>query len=62
MKEDIPGTEILHKNTKRVKLDRNEIVSGELSNRKKIFYDVRSYKNICKMKGARERGVTSAND
>ena len=31
-KEEVPGTEILHRNTKRVKLDRNKIISGELSN------------------------------
>ena len=54
--------EILHRNTKRVKLNRNEIFRGELSNRKKFFNDVRGYKNVVEMEGTRKRRVAGAND
>jgi len=53
---------ILHRNTKRVKLDRNKIVSSEFSNRKKVFDDVRSYKDIVGAKGSMKDRMSGAND
>jgi hypothetical protein len=35
------GVEVLHRETKWIKLDRNKIISGEFANRKKIFDEVR---------------------
>jgi hypothetical protein len=35
------GAEVLHRETKGIKLDRNKIISGEFVNRKKIFDEVR---------------------
>jgi hypothetical protein len=35
------GAEVLHRETKGIKLDRNKIISGEFANRKKIFDEVR---------------------
>ena len=53
--------EILHRDTKRVKLHRNKVISSELANRKKIFNDVRSYKDIVEAKRAGKDGEASAN-
>ena len=54
--------EILHRDTKRVKLHRNKVISSELANRKKIFNDVRSYKDIVETERARKSGVSGANN
>ena len=54
--------EILHRNTKWVKLNRNKIIRGELSNREKVFNNIRSYKNVVEMKGTRKSRVAGAND
>ena len=54
--------EILHRNTKRVKFNRNKIIRGKLSNRDKVFDNIRGNKNIIKVKGARESGVASTHD
>jgi hypothetical protein len=35
------GMEILHRNTERVKFNKNTIISSKLSNRKEVFDDVR---------------------
>jgi hypothetical protein len=43
-------------------VNRHKIVSCELSNRKKIFYDVRRNKNVIKVRRTRKGGVASAND
>jgi hypothetical protein len=53
--------EILHRNTKRVKLDRNTIVSSEFSNRKEISDNVGSYKDIVEAKGSRKDRIAGAN-
>jgi len=37
------------------------VISGELTNRDKIFYDVRSKENIVEAKGTGKGGVTGAN-
>ena len=54
--------EILHRDTKRVKLHRNKVISSELANKKKIFNDVRSYKDIVETERARKSGVSGANN
>ena len=41
-----PGPEILHRETKGVKLDRTGVISGELTNRDKISDNVGRDKNI----------------
>jgi hypothetical protein len=51
-----------YRNTKWVKLNRNEIISSELSNRKKIFNNVRGYKNIVETERTRKSGVSGANN
>jgi hypothetical protein len=61
-KEDVLGIEILHRNTKRVKFNRNKTISGKLSNREMVFDNIRGNKNIVKVKGAREGGVASTHD
>ena len=37
------GAEVLHRETKMIKFDRNKIISGELTDRNKIFYKFRCY-------------------
>ena len=54
--------EILHRNTKRVKFNRNKIISGKLSNRETVFDNVRGNKKIIKVKRARKSGVASTHD
>ena len=54
--------EILHRDTKRVKLHRNKVISSELANRKKIFNDIRSYKDIVETERATKSGVSGANN
>jgi hypothetical protein len=41
---------VLHRETKRVKIDRTVIISSKLTNRDKIFNNARCNKNIAKMK------------
>jgi hypothetical protein len=45
-KEEVPGTKILHRDTKRVKFNRNKIISGELANGQKVFNNVGGKENI----------------
>lgn len=47
----VPGGEVLHREAKRVKLDRNGVISSELAHRNKILNQFRSDKNIVKVKG-----------
>jgi hypothetical protein len=61
-KEGVPGTKILHRNTSRVKLDGNRIISGEFSNREQIFNDVRCYEDIVETERARDSRVASADN
>jgi hypothetical protein len=56
------GVEILHRDTKRIKLNRNQIIIGKLPNRKKVFNDVRSNKNVIETKGTRKNRVASTKD
>jgi hypothetical protein len=44
-----PGEKILHRKTIWVKLDRTIIINSELSDRNKVFDDVRNDKNIIKV-------------
>lgn len=48
-----PGAKVLHRETKRVKLNGNPIVSGKTAYRKQILNDSRSKKNIVKIKWSR---------
>jgi hypothetical protein len=41
-----PGPEVLHRKTKGVKVNRTSIISGELTNRDKVFDYVGGNKNI----------------
>jgi hypothetical protein len=50
-------SKILHKETKRVKFHRTRIISGEFMNRQKILNNVRSNKDIVKVKGSWENRV-----
>jgi hypothetical protein len=45
-----PSKKVLHRETKRVKIDRTIIISSKLTNRDKIFNNARCNKNIAKMK------------
>jgi hypothetical protein len=56
------GAEILYRNTKRVKFNRNTIVSGKFANREKVLEDVGSNENITKMEWSWDCGVSSANN
>ena len=51
--DHVPGTEVLHRKTKRVKLYGNRVVNGKLSNRDKVLDDIWSNKNNTKVKRAR---------
>jgi hypothetical protein len=55
--DHIHGIEILHRNTKRVKLYGTKIISGKVTNRKKIICDVRSMRNAIKVEQARKNQV-----
>ena len=48
-----PGSQILHRKTKRVKLNRTKIVSSKLANGKKVVNHLWSNKNIRKIKRTR---------
>jgi hypothetical protein len=54
--------EILHRDTKTIKLNRNQIIIGKLPNRKKVFNDVRCNKNVIETKGTRKDRVASTKD
>jgi hypothetical protein len=56
------GAEILYRNTKRVRFNRNTIVSGKFANREKVLEDVGSNENITKMEWSWDCGVSSANN
>ena len=51
--DHVPGTKILHREAKRVKLNGAVVVSHKLANRKEILNDVRSNKDIIKIKRTR---------
>jgi hypothetical protein len=53
-----PGGQILHKETKRVKLNGTRIVGGESANRKKVVSNVRSYKNVVEIERSRKNRGT----
>ena len=50
------GEEILHRKTKRIKLDRAKVIHGELANRYKFFDNTGNNENIVKIKGVRGGG------
>jgi hypothetical protein len=54
-KENGLGKKILHRKTKRIKLDGTKIINCELANRDKVFDDMWNNENIMKVK--RFRGV-----
>ena len=47
-----PGSKILHRQAKRVKFHRATIINSELANGKEIFDNIRSDKDIIKVKRA----------
>jgi len=49
---------ILHRETKRIKLNRTVVISNELSNRNEVLNNVGSNKNIIKMKGSWKDSIT----
>jgi hypothetical protein len=49
-KKFTPSKKVLHRETKRVKIDRTVIISSKLMNRDKIFNNARCNENIAKMK------------
>jgi hypothetical protein len=62
-----PSKMVLHRETKRVKIDRIVIISSKLTNRDKIFNNVRYNENIMKMKRTigekrRKRGMSRRRD
>ena len=57
-----PGGEILHRQTKRVKLNGTRIVGGEPTNREKIMNYTRSNKDILEVKRPRDNGITYGGD
>jgi hypothetical protein len=61
-KKSSPGAEILHRNTERVKLNRNTVISGELTNGKEIFYYVRGKEDVGETERTRNGGVTGADN
>ena len=55
-KEGTPRSQIVHSNTRRVKLDRAGVVSSKLANRKKVVNHRRCNKNVGKTKWAMSAG------
>jgi hypothetical protein len=58
---------VLHRETKRVKIDRTVIISSKLTNRDNIFNNARCNKNIAKMKRTirkkrQKRGISGRRD
>jgi len=51
--DHVPGTKVLQREAKRVKLDGAVVISCKLADRKKILNNGRCNKNIIKIKGAR---------
>jgi hypothetical protein len=49
-KKFTPSKKVLHRQTKRVKIDRTVIISSKQTNRDKIFNNARCNENITKMK------------
>jgi hypothetical protein len=50
LKKLTPSKKVLHRETKRVKIDRTIIISSKLTNRDKIFNNARCNDNIAKIK------------
>jgi hypothetical protein len=66
-KKFTPSKKVLHRETKRVKIDRTVIISSKLTNRDKIFNNARCNENIAKMKRTirkkrRKRGMSRRRD
>jgi hypothetical protein len=62
-----PSKKVLHRETKRVKINRTVITSSKLMNRDKIFNNARCNENIAKMKRTirekrRKRGMSRRRD
>jgi hypothetical protein len=62
-----PSKKVLHRETKRVKIDGAIIISSKLTNRDKIFNNARCNKNIAKMKRpirgkGKKRGMSGRRD
>jgi hypothetical protein len=49
-----PSSQILHKQTKRVKRNRKRVVGGEPMNRKKVLNDVRGNENVVEVERFRK--------
>jgi hypothetical protein len=56
--EGSPGGQILHRETRGVKLDGTGVVSGETTNRKEIISDVGGYENVVEIERSRENRGT----
>jgi hypothetical protein len=66
-KKFTPSKKVLHRETKRVKIDRTVIISSKLMNRDKIFNNARCNENIAKMKRTirkkrQKRGMSGRRD
>jgi hypothetical protein len=57
-----PGGQILHRQTRGVKLNGTRIVGGEPTDRKEIVSDVRGYENIVEVERSRENRGTYRGD
>jgi hypothetical protein len=57
-REKGPGSKILHRQAKGVKLHRTRVVSGKLTNRKNTLNDVGGNKNISEAEGAGKDRIT----
>jgi hypothetical protein len=51
--EDSPGCLVLHREAKRVKLDRTPIITGKRASADQVLNNVRGDKNVIKVEGAR---------
>jgi hypothetical protein len=56
--EGSPGGQIVHRETRGVKLNGTRVVSGEMTNKKEIMSDVGGYKNVVEVERSRENRGT----
>jgi hypothetical protein len=56
--EGSPSGQILHKETRGVKLNGTRVVSGETTNQKEIMSDVGGYENVVEVERSRENRGT----
>lgn len=57
-REKGPGSKILHRQAKGVKLHRTRVISGKLANKKNTLNDVGGNKNISEAEGAGKDRIT----